>query len=147
MIGGTKAIRTLVAVATIISSLALPAYSQGLNKRPGSGGYEGPPVEKKPKIDEKAYKAALERIPEPDKKFDPWELRARPRLPRARRNRTRDACRRRRGHPRARRRTFDVVDRGCDAVASGARDLCIANSDVPPQMIEVADFFVGRSRC
>jgi hypothetical protein len=80
MIGRTKAIRTLVAVATIISSLALPAYSQGLNRRPGSGGYEGPPVEKKPKIDEKAYKAALERIPDPDKKFDPWGI-ARPSEP------------------------------------------------------------------
>jgi hypothetical protein len=80
MIGGTKAIRTLVAVATIISSLTLPAYSQGLNKRPGSGGYDGPPVEKKPKIDEKAYKAALERIPDPDKKFDPWGI-ARPSEP------------------------------------------------------------------
>lgn len=25
-----------------------------------------------PKIDEKAYKAALERIPEPKEKYDPW---------------------------------------------------------------------------
>jgi hypothetical protein len=80
MVGGTKAIRTLVAAATIISALAFPAYSQGLSKRPGNGGYEGPPVEKKPKIDEKAYKAALERIPDPDKKFDPWGI-ARPSEP------------------------------------------------------------------
>jgi hypothetical protein len=77
MIGATKAIKTLVVAATIVSSLALPAYSQGLNKRPGSGGYAGPPVENHPKVDEKAYKAALERIPEPDKKFDPWGI-ARP---------------------------------------------------------------------
>lgn len=28
--------------------------------------------EKKPVIDEKAYKAALERIPEPKEKYDPW---------------------------------------------------------------------------
>ena len=28
--------------------------------------------EKKPEVDEKAYKAALERIPEPKEKYDPW---------------------------------------------------------------------------
>jgi hypothetical protein len=78
MIGATKAIKTLVVAATIVSSLALPAFSQGLNKRPGSGGYAGPPVENHPKVDEKAYKAALERIPEPDKKFDPWGIARQP---------------------------------------------------------------------
>ncbi|MBR0856462.1 hypothetical protein [Bradyrhizobium liaoningense] len=26
----------------------------------------------KPKVDEKAYKAALERIPDPKEKYDPW---------------------------------------------------------------------------
>ena len=31
----------------------------------------------KPKVDEKAYKAALERIPEPKEKYDPWGV-ARP---------------------------------------------------------------------
>ena len=30
------------------------------------------PEEKKPKIDEKAYKAALEKIPAPTAKYDPW---------------------------------------------------------------------------
>jgi hypothetical protein len=80
MIGGTKAIRILVAAATIISSLTLPAYADPFSKRPGSGGYSGPPVENHPKVDEKAYKAALERIPDPDKKFDPWGI-ARPSEP------------------------------------------------------------------
>ena len=28
--------------------------------------------EKKPEVDEKAYKAALDRIPEPKEKYDPW---------------------------------------------------------------------------
>jgi hypothetical protein len=28
--------------------------------------------EKKPQVDDKAYKAALERIPEPKEKYDPW---------------------------------------------------------------------------
>jgi hypothetical protein len=31
----------------------------------------------RPKVDEKAYKAALERIPEPKEKYDPWGV-ARP---------------------------------------------------------------------
>jgi hypothetical protein len=30
------------------------------------------PEQKKPKIDEKAYKAALEKIPTPTEKYDPW---------------------------------------------------------------------------
>jgi hypothetical protein len=76
--GGTKAIRTLVAVSTVISLLVLPANSQGLGKK--GGGYRGPPVEDHPKVDEKAYKAALERIPTPDRKYDPWSV-ARPAEP------------------------------------------------------------------
>jgi hypothetical protein len=31
----------------------------------------------RPKVDEKAYKAALEKIPEPKEKYDPWGM-ARP---------------------------------------------------------------------
>jgi hypothetical protein len=77
MIRGTPAIKTLIMAAVVISSLTLPAHAQGLPKRPGNGGYDGPPVENHPKVDEKAYKSALERIPEPDKKFDPWGI-ARP---------------------------------------------------------------------
>ena len=34
-------------------------------------------TEERPKVDEKAYKAALERIPEPKEKYDPWGV-ARP---------------------------------------------------------------------
>jgi len=35
------------------------------------------PEQKKPIVDEKAYKSALERIPEPKEKYDPWSV-ARP---------------------------------------------------------------------
>jgi hypothetical protein len=80
MIGGTKAIKALVVAAAIISSLTLPAYSQGMGKRGGGEGRPGAPVDNRPKPDEKAYKAALERIPEPDKKYDPWGI-ARPAEP------------------------------------------------------------------
>ena len=78
MIGGAKAIKTLVVATMVISSLTLPAYPQGLGKR--GGGYAGPPVENHPKVDEKAYKAALDRIPTPDQKYDPWGV-ARPAEP------------------------------------------------------------------
>ena len=47
MIGGAKAIKTLVVATMVISSLTLPAYPQGLGKR--GGGYAGPPVENHPK--------------------------------------------------------------------------------------------------
>jgi hypothetical protein len=76
VIGGTNAIRTLIVAATVISSLTQPAYAQGFGKRGGSGA-SGPPVENHPKVDEKAYKAALDRIPIPDQKYDPWGI-ARP---------------------------------------------------------------------
>jgi hypothetical protein len=78
MIGGTKAIKTLIAAATVLSWLTLPAYSQAWGKK--NGGYAGPPVEKRPVVDEKAYKSALERIPEPKQKYDPWGV-ARPSEP------------------------------------------------------------------
>jgi len=75
MTGATTAIKTLIIAAAVTSSMTLPAYSQHFTK--GSGGREGPPVENKPKVDEKTYKAALDRIPESDKKYDPWGI-ARP---------------------------------------------------------------------
>ena len=35
---------------------------------------QGPQPEVKPKVDEKAYKAALEKIPEPKTKYEPWGI-------------------------------------------------------------------------
>jgi hypothetical protein len=78
MIRERKAITTLVVTAAFVSSLALPAYADPFSKK--SGGYAGPPVEKRPAVDEKAYKSALERIPEPAQKYDPWGV-ARPSEP------------------------------------------------------------------
>lgn len=78
MIGVAKAVKTLVVAGTVISLVTFPAYPQAFNKK--SGGYRGPPVDDHPKVDEKAYKAALERIPTPDQKFDPWGV-ARPAEP------------------------------------------------------------------
>ncbi len=54
--------------AVILALLATPTLAQG--RRGGGGG--DTKAEQKPKVDEKAYKAALDRIPEPKEKYDPW---------------------------------------------------------------------------
>ncbi len=69
MIREIKLIGIIIAVGAIISFAAFPAHSQGFSKM-GKG--SGPPVESHPKVDEKAYKAALERIPTPKQQYDPW---------------------------------------------------------------------------
>ena len=70
MIRRTRALRALViAVAAVLASASV-ANAQGLGRGKGNSG--PPPVENRPKIDEKAYKAALDRIPAPDEKYDPW---------------------------------------------------------------------------
>jgi hypothetical protein len=53
----------------------MPASAQVQGKR--NQGDHQKKEEKKPEVDEKAYKAALERIPEPKEKYDPWGV-ARP---------------------------------------------------------------------
>ena len=60
----------------ILSLLAMPAHAQA--RRP-----HGEEKKAKPdtsKVDDNAYKAALERIPEPKEKHDPWGV-ARPAEP------------------------------------------------------------------
>lgn len=48
---------------------ALPAQSLAQARRPNP---QDKKEEQKPVVDEKAYKAALDRIPEPKEKYDPW---------------------------------------------------------------------------
>jgi hypothetical protein len=68
--------KRLMVAAAVLALIAAPAYAQ-------MGGKRGKSDDKKPdnaaakKVDEKAYKAALERIPEPKEKYDPWGV-ARP---------------------------------------------------------------------
>ena len=76
MAGGTKAIKVAVAVAAIISSLTVPAYPQSSRK----GSHAAPTGETRQPVDEKAYKAALDRIPTPKQGYDPWGV-ARPTEP------------------------------------------------------------------
>jgi len=65
--------------ATLAALIAWPAQAQmggsGIKHRDILA-----PQKKKPLYDEKAYKAALERIPEPKEKYDPWGV-ARPAEP------------------------------------------------------------------
>jgi hypothetical protein len=62
--------KTLTITAVILALLAMPAHAQG--RRPGGEGKKT--EQKKPEVDEKAYKAALERIPESKEKYDPWSI-------------------------------------------------------------------------
>jgi hypothetical protein len=62
--------RQFVVAAAMMALLALPAQAQmGGRRHPNDGAKTD---QKKPQVDEKAYKAALERIPEPKEKYDPW---------------------------------------------------------------------------
>jgi hypothetical protein len=60
------AVGIIFAVAALVTS---PARAQGIGKK---GHHGAAPSETKPKVDDKAYKAALDRIPTPKKPYDPW---------------------------------------------------------------------------
>jgi Tfp pilus assembly protein PilE len=64
--------------AALLALIAVPAYAQVNDKR--HQGDAKKTEAKKPEVDEKAYKAALERIPDPKEKYDPWGV-ARPAEP------------------------------------------------------------------
>ena len=70
--------KILTVAAAVLALIALPASAQMQGKR--NQGDQQKKEEKKPVVDEKAYKAALERIPEPKEKYDPWGV-ARPAEP------------------------------------------------------------------
>jgi hypothetical protein len=59
--------------AVTLALLAAPAHAQLSNKR-HAGDAQKKADSDRPKVDEKAYKAALERIPEPKEKYDPWAV-------------------------------------------------------------------------
>jgi hypothetical protein len=67
--------KALMIAAATLALIAMPAHAQmGGKRHQGDDKKTDAPVKK---IDEKAYKAALERIPEPKEKYDPWGV-ARP---------------------------------------------------------------------
>jgi hypothetical protein len=67
--------KALTIAAIALALLAAPASAQLNDKRHQHDEKKG--EAKRPAVDDKAYKAALERIPEPKEKYDPWGV-ARP---------------------------------------------------------------------
>jgi hypothetical protein len=65
-------------IAAVMLALLTTTAANAQAKRPHDD--QKQKTEEKPKVDEKAYKAALERIPEPKEKYDPWGV-ARPAEP------------------------------------------------------------------
>ena len=60
----------ILVVAALLASMTLPAQAQmGGRRHPNDGAQT---EQKKSQVDEKAYKAALDKIPEPKEKYDPW---------------------------------------------------------------------------
>ena len=74
-----RMLRLAATAATLMALISWPAQAQlggsGVSHRDVLR-----PEKKKSPVDEKAYKAALERIPEPKEKYDPWGV-ARPAEP------------------------------------------------------------------
>jgi len=67
--------KALTIAAIALALAAAPASAQLNDKRHQHDAKKG--EEKRPAVDEKAYKAALEKIPEPKEKYDPWAWRGR----------------------------------------------------------------------
>ncbi|PMV86637.1 hypothetical protein, partial [Pseudomonas sp. GW460-C8] len=64
--------RIFVIAAAVLVLTVTTAQAQmggGGRRQPNESGQK---PDSKPKVDEKAYKAALERIPESKEKYDPW---------------------------------------------------------------------------
>ncbi len=67
--------KTFTVAAVMLALMAMPALAQVNGRRPHDDTKKAEPKENK--VDEKAYRAALERIPASKEKYDPWGI-ARP---------------------------------------------------------------------
>jgi hypothetical protein len=67
-----KVLRVVVATAVTLGLLAAPAVAQMGGKMKPQEKAEDPEAAKKKAAQDKAYKAALERIPDAKEKYDPW---------------------------------------------------------------------------
>lgn len=56
-------------IALVAAAMLFPAAAYAQHKK---GSHAAPTTDNKPKVDDKAYKAALDRIPTPKKPYDPW---------------------------------------------------------------------------
>jgi hypothetical protein len=64
--------KTFTVAAVMLALLAMPAHAQA--RRPQGGEDKKADQKKQQQVDEKAYKAALERIPDSKEKYDPWSI-------------------------------------------------------------------------
>jgi hypothetical protein len=64
--------KVFVVTAVTLAVLATPASAQMGGKRNRGDDQKAAPTA--PKVDEKAYKAALEKIPDSKEKYDPWAV-------------------------------------------------------------------------
>ncbi len=64
--------KAFMVAAAMLALIAMPAHAQGGGKR--HHGDEQKTGQPQKKVDDKAYKAALDRIPEPKEKYDPWAV-------------------------------------------------------------------------
>jgi hypothetical protein len=71
---GERTMKAFMIATAILALIAMPAQAQMGGKHHGDDKKADQPTKK---VDEKAYKAALERIPDPKEKYDPWGV-ARP---------------------------------------------------------------------
>lgn len=69
MAGRLKSVGAVSMVLAALWILGPPANAQMGSKK---GSHAAPTADDKPKVDEKAYNAALKRIPDPKKPYDPW---------------------------------------------------------------------------
>lgn len=68
------AVTVCLAMATTAGSITSADAQMGGGRNRGGGGNDSDQkaTPKTPKVDEKAYNAALEKIPDSKEKFDPW---------------------------------------------------------------------------
>ena len=64
-------LRIFTIAAALMVIPVTSALSQQFHSKSKGSDY---PVDNQPKVDGKAYKAALDRIPVPDKQYDPWGI-------------------------------------------------------------------------
>jgi hypothetical protein len=67
--------KTFTVAALMLALLAMPAHAQA--RRPHGGDdkqVDQKKLQEKRQADDKAYKAALERIPDSKEKYDPWSI-------------------------------------------------------------------------
>jgi hypothetical protein len=64
--------RALTIAAAVVALLTVPAYSPGMSGGKKHRGQESKTDEQKKKPDDKAYNAAVSRIP--NQKYDPWQI-------------------------------------------------------------------------